>query len=73
MTEEIYIYYVDHLPIDAMVTPCPEGYTIYLNKKLLLNKQKAIKKYRHELQHILCRDWEKDDIQSIETDRHEEE
>lgn len=67
--DDIFVYCVD-LPkgIHEMVTPCHEGYTVYVDIKLdLLRRRKA---FGHALRHIIRRDFEKGDVQKIERDAH---
>ncbi len=67
--DDIYVYIVD-LPdqVNEMVTPCLDGYTIYLNAKL--SHQERVDAYLHALRHVENNDWEKDDVQKIEKDAH---
>lgn len=69
---EIFVYLVD-LPdrIDEMVTPCLDGYTIYLNAKLTYRGR--IKAYMHALEHVERNDWDKTEVQQIEYEAHKEE
>lgn len=70
MTDNIYVYTVD-LPhsITEMVTPCLDGYTIYLNARM--DRAAQLKGYRHALYHIRNHDFEReDDIQTIESEAH---
>lgn len=65
MTADIFLYFVD-LPegIDEMVTPCLDGYTVYINARICHERQ--LKAYRHALRHIREKDFEKSDVQGIE-------
>lgn len=67
--DDIYVYIVD-LPdqVNEMVTPCLDGYTIYLNAKL--SYQERVDAYLHALRHVENNDWEKDDVQKIEKEAH---
>jgi len=67
--DDIFIYFVP-LPntVHEMVTPCIEGYTIYLNLNDDLDTQK--KGYEHALNHISNNDFEKKNVQNIESDCH---
>ena len=67
MTNDIYVYIVD-LPVDEMVAPCPEGYTIYLNARL--SYRGRVRAYLHALDHIESNDWEKVNVQQIEKEAH---
>lgn len=71
MDDNVYVYLVE-LPygINEMVTPCLHGYTIYINSRLDYEHQ--LKAYNHALYHIQNNDFEKDDVQRIEYEAHEE-
>ncbi len=62
--------YVVNLPngINEAVTPCIDGYTIYINANLSLEEQ--YKAYHHAMWHIQNDDFSKDNVQEIETDAH---
>ena len=68
---DIYVYVVD-MPTTAaeMIMPCTGGYTIYLNAKL--TQEERVKAYRHALRHVERNDWEKEDVQQIESETHKE-
>lgn len=63
--DRIYIYLID-LPtkIHEMVTPCADGYTIYINARL--SQTGMIEAYDHAIFHINHHDFEREDVQSIE-------
>ena len=67
---EIYVYVVE-LPfgINEMVTPCIDGYTIYISDRLDMDH--ARKAYEHALFHINNLDFEKDNVNRIEAQAHE--
>lgn len=67
--DDIFVYIVD-MPTtaDEMVMPCIGGYTIYLNAKL--THQARVEAYRHALKHIERNDFERDDVQQIESEAH---
>ena len=67
MHDSTYVYLVD-LPVDEMVAPCSDGYTIYLNARL--SYRGRVKAYLHALEHIERSDWEKTDVQKIEAEAH---
>lgn len=54
-----------------MVTPCGDGYTVYINVKLSYHDR--VKAYHHAIEHIDRNDWEKVDVQEIEKDAHRKE
>lgn len=67
--DDIYVYVVD-MPTTAaeMIMPCTGGYTIYLNAKL--SQEERVRAYRHALKHVERNDWEKEDVQQIESEAH---
>ena len=68
--DEVYVYFID-LPnkINEVVTPCFDGYTIYINDKLdEIGRQKA---YDHAMFHIINDDFNKEDVQEIEWRAHQ--
>ncbi len=69
MTDNIYIYMVN-LPsgINEAVTPCSDGYTIYIDDKL--SPEGKRKAYDHALYHITNHDFEKSDVNLIEIEAH---
>ena len=69
MTDDIFVYMAD-LPdgINEMVTPCMTGYTIYIDDKLSPEGRRMA--YEHALYHINNHDFEKSDVDSIETEAH---
>ena len=67
--DDIFVYFVP-LPssIHEMVTPCADGYTIYIAD--WLDQDHRIKAYEHALAHIRNNDFEKDNVQEIEMVAH---
>lgn len=67
---DVYVYCVK-LPfgIREMVTPCLEGYTVYIDERL--DEAHRLEAYRHALEHIRRHDFEKNDVQQIESEAHE--
>lgn len=67
--DNIYTYIVDLPPhITEMVTPCFDGYTIYLDASLSpYGREKA---FKHAMWHIRNNDFEKYDVQQIESEAH---
>lgn len=66
---KIYTYSV-HLPdgVNEAILPCADGYTIYIDIDLdEIQKKKAL---THALKHIANNDFEKSDVQEIESDAH---
>ena len=68
--DQIYVYFVK-LPfrVNEMVTPCLEGYTVYIDERL--DEAHRLEAYRHALEHINHHDFERADVQQIEADAHE--
>ena len=66
---DTYIYIVN-LPtgIAEAVTPCMDGYTIYINANLTIEEQ--YKAYNHAMWHIQNDDFSKDNVQEIESEAH---
>ena len=69
MGNNVYIYIVD-LPdrIDEMVTPCFDGYTVYLNARLTYAGR--VRAYHHAMRHIYRNDFDGYNVQDIEKDAH---
>ena len=69
--DDVFIYYLD-LPrgINEMVTPCLDGYTIYIDARL--DDEGRKKAYRHAMWHIINGDFDEEgNIQEIEYKAHE--
>ena len=66
---EVYVYIVD-LPdqVDEMVTPCLDGYTVYLNARLSYSGR--VRAYHHAIRHIERNDFEAENVQKIEEEAH---
>jgi len=71
MNDSVYVYIID-LPdhINEMVTPCLDGFTIYLNARLSYHDR--VRAYHHAMRHIDRNDFEKNNVQEIEKDAHKE-
>lgn len=68
--DNIYTYMVKLPPtIHEMVTPCADGYTIYLNYDDSAERQ--IQGYNHAIRHIIEQDHEKGNVSQIEATAHE--
>ena len=65
MTDNIYVYMVNLPPgVSEAVTPCFDGYTIYIADRLdEIGQRKA---YCHALRHIYNGDFNKTNVQEIE-------
>lgn len=67
--DDIFVYFVPFPPtVHEMVTPCADGYTIYIAD--WLDEEHRIKAYEHALTHIRNNDFEKDNVQEIEMVAH---
>lgn len=69
--DEIYVYCVP-LPgcIREAVTPCADGYTVYIREDLSIDQK--LEALAHAMRHINGDDFEKADVQEIEANAHEE-
>ena len=67
--DDVYVY-LEPLPdgIKEMITPCLGGYTIYLDPRQSFESMRD--SYKHALSHIEHHDFEKDNVQDIETKAH---
>lgn len=65
--DNVYVYYVQ-LPdgIDEAVLPCIDGYTIYIDSRQ--SKAEMEQAYKHAISHIINNDFEKFDVEQIETE-----
>ena len=70
--DNIYTYLTDLPPkVHEMVVKCLEGYTVYLDSKD--SAEDRVRHYEHAFDHILKRDHESNDVQTIEKESHKEE
>ena len=70
--DDIFVYLVDLPPkVAEMITPCENGFTIYLNARL--SHCDRVKAYLHALEHVERNDWDKTEVQQIEYEAHKEE
>jgi hypothetical protein len=67
--DDIYVYFAK-LPskVNEVVTPCLDGYTIYLNDHL--DEFGQIKAYNHAIHHIYNDDYSRVEADKIEADAH---
>ena len=67
--DDVFVYLID-MPsnIRESVVPCLDGYTIYIDKNISQTEQE--KAYRHALEHIENKDFEKECADEIESERH---
>lgn len=71
--DDVYVYLRDDLPakVGELISPCPDGYTIYISSHLDdAHRQEA---YEHAIEHIKRGDFDVDcvkDVQEIETEAH---
>ena len=65
------VFLISGLPVKGAVTENEDGsYTIFINPNQ--SDQGIMQTYYHELGHILHNDFEKHDVQEIETEAHKE-
>ena len=69
MNDDVYVY-LAKMPnrIRGVVTPCIDGYTIYINDRL--DRESMLRTYEHEMRHIKNGDFERSDVQIIEYEAH---
>ena len=69
MDDDIYVYF-EHLPdgINEVIRPCLGGYTIYLDPRQSFESMRD--SYKHALSHIEHNDFEREDVQELETKAH---
>lgn len=67
--DDIFVYFVPlpH-PAHEIVTPCADGYTVYIAD--WLDQEHRVAAYEHALTHIRNNDFEKDNVQEIEMVAH---
>ena len=67
--DDIFVYLID-LPeyINEMVTPCADGYTVYINARL--SPIGRVEAFNHAIMHIDHNDFEKEDVERIEYEAH---
>ena len=67
--DDVYVYF-QALPdgINEMIAPSLGGYTIYLDPRQSFESMRD--SYKHALSHIEHNDFEKEDVQEIETKAH---
>lgn len=67
--EDIFVYMIA-MPdsVHEAVTPCFDGFTIYINKNLSYEQRQRA--FIHALRHIQNKDFEKDNVQAIESQAH---
>ena len=69
MNDNVYVYYTPLPPsIKETVVPCSDGFTVYLNSNHM--RTANLEGYYHAIDHILRKDHEKDDVQTIERQAH---
>ena len=72
--DDVYVYIVPLPPcIRELVTPCLDGYTVYIADRL--DRESMIKAYKHALAHIKNGDFERssEDLNAIEAAAHAKE
>lgn len=68
--DEIYVYFVRLPPgVYEMVTPCADGFTVYIDEAL--DREHKLRAYAHAVEHIRHGDFERGlDVDRIEKERH---
>lgn len=68
-SEDVFVYFED-LPdgINEMVTPCLDGYTVYIDRKLTYEQR--LKAVDHAIRHVKNLDFEREDVQMVEVCAH---
>jgi len=67
--DDVFIYYVDFPDnVNEVITPCLDGYTLYINKKL--PREAKMRAYKHAMRHVALGDYARTDIQEIEGRAH---
>lgn len=67
--DDVYVYFVQLPPgVREMVTPCADGYTVYIDECLDQNTRKTA--YLHAIEHINNYSFEFDNVQEIENMTH---
>ena len=70
--DDVYVYIVPLPPcIRELVTPCLDGYTVYIADRL--DRESMIKAYKHALNHIKRGDFERANVDAIEAAAHAKE
>jgi len=65
--DDVFVYLRSDLPdkVKELVTPCAEGYTVYINAKL--DNEHRMKAYEHALRHIESGDFDVDSVKNVQT------
>lgn len=71
--DNIYVYFVQFpcTTTREAVMPCADGYTIYIDARL--DREARIEAFNHALGHIKNGDFERENVQEIETIAHRRE
>lgn len=65
------VFLLDNMKTNEVVTQNEDGtYSIFINNRLC--EQKQVKSFNHAIKHIVGCDFEKEDVQSVETVAHED-
>lgn len=64
--DNVFVYFTEELPagIHEMVTPCADGYTVYID--ISLDESHRLAAYNHALDHIRNGDFDSDNIRSVQ-------
>ena len=67
--DDVFVYHIKLPPgIEEVVMPCLDGYTVYID--INLDHDHRVKAYEHALWHIQNHDFERPDVQDIESEAH---
>ena len=68
--DDVFVYFAELPPhINEMITPCPDGYTVYISTRLSMDER--VSTYMHAMSHIANGDFDREtSVQEIEFMRH---
>ena len=66
--DDLFVRIVPNLSVNEMITPCENGYSVYIKEEL--QEEKKIEALYHAYVHKKSNDFGKCDIQDIETKAH---
>ena len=68
--DDLYIRIIPNLKVNEMITPCENGYSVYIKEEL--PEEKKIEALYHAYMHKHGNDFTKTDVQNIESNAHYE-
>lgn len=65
--DDVYVYLINGLPagVNELVTPCADGYTVYIDASL--DDQHRLDAYNHALEHIRAGDFNADTVRTVQS------